>query len=73
MTFFMQLLRPGEKLFEEKNCAGCHGAAAVGGVTAAPRLQAKKGPEVNAWDREWGGNGIPVKAPSATISSRLPG
>ena len=58
----------GEKLFGEKNCSGCHGEAAVGGVTAAPRLQAKKGPEVNAWDREWGGNGIPVKAPSATIA-----
>jgi cytochrome c len=58
----------GEKLFKEKNCASCHGEAAVGGVTAAPRLQAKKGPEVNAWNREWGGNGIPVKAPFATIA-----
>ena len=58
----------GEKLFVDKGCNGCHGEAAVGGVTAAPRLQAKKGPEVNAWNREWGGNGIPVKAPSATIA-----
>jgi S-disulfanyl-L-cysteine oxidoreductase SoxD len=57
----------GEKLFVEKGCNTCHGDAAVGGATAAPRLQAKKGPDVDAWDREWGGNGIPVKAPYATI------
>jgi mono/diheme cytochrome c family protein len=57
----------GAKLFVDKACSSCHGEAGVGGVTAAPRLQAKKGPEVNAWDRQWGGNGIPVKAPHATI------
>lgn len=58
----------GEKLFTEKNCVTCHGEGAVGGITAAPRLKATKGPEVNAWNRGWGGNGIPVKAPSATIA-----
>ena len=50
----------GEKLFVEKGCSGCHGEAAVGGLTAAPNLQAKKGPEVSAWDRGGGANGIPV-------------
>jgi S-disulfanyl-L-cysteine oxidoreductase SoxD len=58
----------GAKLFVEKGCSGCHGDAAVGGVTAAPNLQAKKGPEVSAWDRGAGANGIPVKAPYATIA-----
>jgi S-disulfanyl-L-cysteine oxidoreductase SoxD len=58
----------GAKLFIDKGCSTCHGDAAVGGVTAAPNLQAKKGPEVNAWDRGAGSNGIPVKAPYATIA-----
>jgi S-disulfanyl-L-cysteine oxidoreductase SoxD len=58
----------GEKLFVDKGCSGCHGDAAVGGLTAAPNLQAKKGPEVSAWDRGAGSNGIPVKAPYATIA-----
>jgi S-disulfanyl-L-cysteine oxidoreductase SoxD len=58
----------GAKLFVEKGCSGCHGDAAVGGLTAAPNLQAKKGPEVSAWDRGAGANGIPVKAPYATIA-----
>jgi S-disulfanyl-L-cysteine oxidoreductase SoxD len=58
----------GAKLFIEKGCSTCHGDAAVGGVTAAPNLQAKKGPEVDAWDRGAGSNGIPVKAPYATIA-----
>ena len=58
----------GAKLFIDKGCSGCHGEAAVGGLTAAPNLQAKKGPEVNAWDRGAGSNGIPVKAPYATIA-----
>jgi S-disulfanyl-L-cysteine oxidoreductase SoxD len=57
----------GAKLFIDKGCSGCHGEGAVGGLTAAPNLQATKGPEVNAWARGWGGNGIPVKAPYATI------
>ena len=58
----------GAKLFVDKGCAGCHGDAAVGGITAAPNLKAPKGPEVSAWDRGAGSNGIPVKAPYATIA-----
>src|SRR6202012_2152817 len=58
----------GAKLFVEKGCSTCHGEGAVGGITAAPNLQAKKGPEVSAWDRGAGSNGIPVKAPYATIA-----
>jgi cytochrome c len=57
----------GKVLFTQKNCISCHGADGVGGVTSAPNLQAKKGPEVNAWLRGNGGDGIPVKAPSAII------
>src|ERR1700721_4808068 len=58
----------GAKLFVEKGCTPCHGEAAGGGVTAAPNLKAPKGPEVSAWDRGAGSNGIPVKAPYATIA-----
>ncbi len=58
----------GEKLFTEKNCIVCHGEEAVGGITAAPKLKAPKGPEVSAWNRGAGGNGLPVKAPTATIA-----
>ena len=57
----------GKVLFTQKNCVVCHGADAVGGVTSAPNLQAKKGPDVDAWNRGEGGNGIVVKAPYATI------
>src|ERR1700761_5603538 len=53
----------GKKLFTDKNCIVCHGPEATGGVTSAPNLQAKKGPEVNAWERQGGGDGVPVKAP----------
>ena len=60
--------KEGGKLFVEKGCSGCHGESAVGGVTAAPNLKAPKGPEISAWDRGAGANGIPVKAPSATIA-----
>jgi cytochrome c len=57
----------GKVLFTQKNCVVCHGPDGVGGVTAAPNLLAKKGPEVNAWLRGGGGDGIPVKAPNAVI------
>jgi cytochrome c len=57
----------GAVLFTQKNCNVCHGANGVGGVTSAPNLQAKKGPDVDAWDRGAGGDGIPVKAPNALI------
>ena len=57
----------GKVLFTQKNCVVCHGPDATGGVTSAPNLQAKKGPDVDAWNRGAGGDGIPVKAPDATI------
>jgi cytochrome c len=57
----------GKVLFTEKNCVVCHGPNGAGGVTSAPNLLAKKGPEVDAWDRGAGGDGIPVKAPNAVI------
>ena len=57
----------GKVLFTQKNCIACHGPGGAGGVTSAPNLLAKKGPEVNAWLRGGGGDGIPVKAPNAVI------
>jgi cytochrome c len=57
----------GKVLFTQKNCVVCHGPNAAGGVTSAPNLLAKKGPDVDAWNRGGGGDGIPVKAPDATI------
>jgi cytochrome c len=57
----------GKVLFTQKNCVVCHGPDAAGGVTSAPNLRAKKGPDVDAWNRGGGGDGIPVKAPDATI------
>jgi S-disulfanyl-L-cysteine oxidoreductase SoxD len=57
----------GKVLFTQKNCVVCHGPDGAGGVTSAPNLLAKKGPEVNAWLRVGGGDGIPVKAPNAVI------
>jgi cytochrome c len=59
--------KEGEVLFTQKLCVVCHGPAGVGGVTKAPNLQAKKGPDVDAWNRGAGGDGLPVKAPDATI------
>jgi mono/diheme cytochrome c family protein len=57
----------GKVLFTQKNCVVCHGPDGAGGVTSAPNLLAKKGPEINAWLRGGGGDGIPVKAPNAVI------
>jgi mono/diheme cytochrome c family protein len=57
----------GKMLFTQKNCFTCHGQGGAGGVSSAPNLLAKKGPEVNAWLRGTGGDGIPVKAPNAVI------
>ena len=57
----------GKVLFTQKNCVVCHGPDGAGGVTSAPNLLTKKGPEVDAWDRGAGGDGIPVKAPNAII------
>jgi S-disulfanyl-L-cysteine oxidoreductase SoxD len=57
----------GKVLFAQKNCVVCHGPDGAGGVTSAPNLLSKKGPEINAWLRGGGGDGIPVKAPNAVI------
>src|ERR1700686_1921675 len=54
--------KEGAKLFEQKGCIGCHGAAGVGGL--APALQSKKGQDVPIWERE---RILPLRAPFATI------
>jgi len=59
--------KTGAALFISQGCSGCHGEGAVGGVTAAPNLQATKGADVDAWNRGAGQDGIPTKAPYATI------
>ena len=46
----------GKVLFTQKNCVVCHGPDGAGGVTSAPNLQAKLGPEVDAWNRGAGGD-----------------
>ena len=56
----------GAKLFAD-NCAVCHGDGGKGGISAAPNLLATKGPDVDAWNRGAGQDGIPTKAPYATI------
>jgi S-disulfanyl-L-cysteine oxidoreductase SoxD len=53
--------KEGAKLFEQKGCVGCHGAAGVGGL--APALKSKKGPDVPIWER---GRILPLHAPFAT-------
>src|SRR5207302_3616847 len=53
--------KEGAKLFEQKGCIGCHGAAGLGGL--APALQSKKGQDVPVWDRE---RILPLRAPFAT-------
>ena len=57
----------GKGLYTEKNCVVCHGPEATGGVTSAPALQAKFGPDHDAWERRAGGDGVAVKAPNAII------
>src|ERR1700726_1303981 len=54
--------KEGAKLFEQKGCIGCHGAAGIGGL--APALQSKKGQDVPIWERE---RILPLRAPFATI------
>ena len=54
--------KEGAKLFEQKGCVGCHGAAGIGGL--APALQSKKGQDVPIWERE---RILPLRAPFATI------
>jgi cytochrome c len=62
----------GAALFTSENCSVCHGAAGVGGVTAAPNLIGNKGtgPGDDAWVRVSGGESdgaLPILAPDATI------
>jgi len=57
----------GKVLYTEKNCVVCHGPEATGGVTSAPALQAKFGPDHDAWERRAGGDQVAVKAPNAII------
>jgi mono/diheme cytochrome c family protein len=54
--------KEGAKLFEQKGCVGCHGAAGIGGL--APALKSKKGQDVPIWERE---RILPLRAPFATI------
>jgi cytochrome c len=56
----------GAQIFAD-NCSACHGQGAKGGVSAAPNLLATMGPDVDAWNRGAGQDGIPTKAPYATI------
>src|SRR5271169_1538164 len=53
--------KEGAKLFEQKGCIGCHGAAGIGGL--APALKSKKGQDVPIWERE---RILPLRAPFAT-------
>jgi cytochrome c len=57
----------GKVLYTDKNCIVCHGPEATGGVTSAPNLQAKFGPDRSAWERRAGGDGVSVRAPNAII------
>jgi cytochrome c len=59
--------KTGAQLFAD-NCAVCHGAGAKGGVSAAPNLLGTMlGSDVDAWNRGTGQDGLPTKAPNATI------
>jgi len=53
--------KEGAKIFEQKGCNGCHGAAGLGGP--APALQSKKGQNVPIRERE---RILPLRAPFAT-------
>ena len=53
--------KEGEKLFEQKGCIGCHGAAGVGGP--APALASKTSQNLPIWKRE---RILPLRAPFAT-------
>src|SRR5512132_102511 len=42
--------KEGAKVFEQKACIACHGAAGLGGM--APALQSKKDPKLPVWEKE---------------------
>jgi cytochrome c len=53
--------REGAVAYRTKGCAGCHGAAGVGG--SAPNLKSKDATNPNVWAR---GRILPLRAPFAT-------
>jgi S-disulfanyl-L-cysteine oxidoreductase SoxD len=53
--------KEGARVYEQKACVACHGAAGLGGL--APELQSKKGQDVPIWQRE---RILPLRAPFAT-------
>jgi mono/diheme cytochrome c family protein len=53
--------REGATLYRTKGCAGCHGAAGVGG--SAPLLKSRTPTNPNVWAR---GRILPLRAPFAT-------
>ena len=53
--------KEGARVFEQKACVTCHGAAGLGGL--APELQSKKGQDVPIWQKE---RILPLRAPFAT-------
>jgi mono/diheme cytochrome c family protein len=53
--------KEGAQIYRAKGCAGCHGAAGIGG--SAPILKSKDGANPNVWAR---GRILPIRAPFAT-------
>src|SRR3954464_10647058 len=53
--------KEGASAYRTKGCAGCHGAAGVGG--SAPNLKSKDATNPNVWAR---GRILPLRAPFAT-------
>src|SRR6478609_5419877 len=53
--------KEGAQAYRAKGCAGCHGAAGVGG--SAPNLKSKDATNPNVWAR---GRILPLRAPFAT-------
>ena len=53
--------KEGALVYRAKGCAGCHGAAGVGGT--APLLKSKASPDAELWSR---GRILPLRSPFAT-------
>jgi len=53
--------KEGAQLYRAKGCAGCHGAAGIGGT--APNLKSKDAANPHVWAR---GRILPIRAPFAT-------
>jgi len=54
-------VKEGAQLYRAKGCAGCHGAAGIGG--SAPNLKSKDPKNPNVWAR---GRILPLRSPFAT-------